>query len=113
MMWSLFVKVSVEADSQSNKRAAIRGGILDTGRIMAELKGERDRLKPSHCGIGRSVTKSHKEERCPHRSRKRQKERRPPHPGRSETVVGNDEEAMGGAKKERFQEAPIKSEGLF
>jgi hypothetical protein len=83
---------------------------LDTGRIVAELKRERDRLSQAIAALEGQITKSHcEEECCSASSHSQQKEAGPSHPGRQKAVVRDDEEAMGGEKKERFQQALIRS----
>src|ERR1700747_1985626 len=58
MMSSLSFEVSTEADSKSCAEQRPKESILDTGRIVAELKRERDRLNRAIAALDGQEQKS-------------------------------------------------------
>src|SRR6266404_8428956 len=58
MMWSLSSQVPTEANSKSCTGSEPEESTLDTGRIVAELKRERDRLNLAIAALDGQATKS-------------------------------------------------------
>jgi len=74
MMVCLFAKESVEEDSEFVNRQPTKGGTLDTGKIVAELRRERDRLSRAIAVLeGQSPKTTAKNSSAPNRAASSQK----------------------------------------